>query len=163
MFVVPRLSISLSHFRQDHCMHTQALTHLFGLLHTMTGDTSFFYLLSHLVCPLVYMSPNPLSSPVMQAPPMAQESASFNLHFISYNISKCADCGNKYVKPPVPPYDLCIQHKEWRSFSSGEVQQSKFAPAYYHMNKACVRRNWPTFSPEKLYISPDMLSRLNSH
>ena len=49
-----------------------------------------------------YSSPNPLSSPAMQAPPMAQENAPFNLHFISGNISKCAGCGNKYIKPPVP-------------------------------------------------------------
>ncbi len=100
--------------------------------------------------------------PAMQTPPMAHENESFNLHFISGNISKCAGCGNKYVKPPVPPYDVCIQHKEWRSFSSGGVQQSKFAPTYYHVNEACVKRNWPTLSPEQLFITPDVFSRLTS-
>ena len=109
-----------------------------------------------------YPSPSPLSSPAMHTPPMAQENAPFNLHFISGNISKCAGCGNKYVKPPMPPYDICIQHKEWRSFSSGGVQQSKFAPAYYHVNEACVRRNWPTFSPSQLSVPPDVFSKLTS-
>ena len=59
-------------------------------------------------------SPQPQQAPV---PPMAEEFSPFNLCFIVGNISKCAGCGNKYAKPPLPPYDLCIQHREWRSFT----------------------------------------------
>ena len=29
-----------------------------------------------------------------------------------------AGCGNKYMKPPTVPYDLCVQHREWRSFTN---------------------------------------------
>ena len=54
----------------------------------------------------------PQSAPPM-GPPMADDTSPFNLHFISGNISKYAGCVNKYVKPAVPPYDLCIQHREW--------------------------------------------------
>ncbi len=94
-------------------------------------------------------------------PPMAQEAAPFNLCMISGNISKCAGCGNKYGKPPVPPYDLCVQHREWRLFTSPSGgPQSKFSPAYYHVNVLCITRNWPLFSPMNLTISPEMLSKL---
>ena len=67
----------------------------------------------------------------------------------------------QYCKPPVPPYDLCIQHREWRSFTSpGGGPQSKFSPSYYHVNLQCIRRNWPLFSPRHLIISPEMSSKL---
>ena len=105
------------------------------------------------------------SQPPGQAstPAMAEESTPFNLCFIAGNISKCAGCGNKYVKPVVPPHDLCIQHREWRSFtpSGGCAQQSKFAPAYYHANLLCVRRNWVDFQPWQLIISPEIAAKLN--
>ena len=103
----------------------------------------------------------PEAAPAMGQPPMAEDNSPFNLHFISGNISKCAGCGNKYVKPALPPYDLCVQHREWRSFSVSGTQQSKFSPAYYHLNILCIRRNWPSFSPAQLSITSDVLSRLN--
>lgn len=69
-------------------------------------------------------SPQPQPAPV---PPMAEEFSPFNLCFIIGNISKCAGCGNKYTKCPMPPYDLCIQHCEWRSFTlSGGTPQICF-------------------------------------
>ena len=95
-------------------------------------------------------------------PPMANDASPFALYFISGNISKCAGCGNKYVKPAVPPYDLCIQHREWRSFSVGGVQQSKFAPAYYHVNTLCIQRKWPSFCPDQVSISVEVSSRLTA-
>lgn len=95
-------------------------------------------------------------------PPMANDASPFNLHFISGNISKCVGCGNKYVKPAVPPYDLCIQHREWRSFSVGGVQQSKFAPAYYHVNTLCIQRKWPSFSPDQVSITLEVSPRLTT-
>ena len=57
--------------------------------------------------PSTSQSPLQCSNPVM-----AEESTQFNLCFISGNISKCAGCGNKYVKPLVPPYNLCVQYRE---------------------------------------------------
>ena len=56
-------------------------------------------------------SANPEAAPATGLPPMAEDNSPFNLHFISGNISKCAGCGNKYVKPALPPYDLCVQHR----------------------------------------------------
>ena len=79
------------------------------------------------------------------------------------NISKCAGCGYKHTKPVVSLHDLCIQHPEWQSFtaSGGGAQQSKFAPAYYHVNLPCVRRNWINFQPWELVISPKVSSKLS--
>ena len=94
-------------------------------------------------------------------PPMAQDESPFKLSVISRNISKCSGCGNKYSKPPLPPYDLCVQHSQWRSYTlpNGDPQ-SKFSNAYYHVNLPCIRRNWPHFSPADLIISPEMTLKL---
>jgi len=80
---------------------------------------------------------------------------------ISGNISKCSGCGNKYSKTPLPPYDLCVQHSQWRSYTlpNGDPQ-SKFSNAYYHVNLPCIRRNWPHFSQADLIISPEMSLKL---
>lgn len=94
------------------------------------------------------------------SPPMAEEDSPFKLHFICGNISKCAGCGNQYVKPAMPPYDLCIQHREWRSYTVGGNQQTKFAPAYYHVNTLCVTRKWPAFLPSQVSITPEVFSKL---
>ncbi len=127
-----------------------------------------------------YMTPGPLYMPSSTSwmpsyhdwyadfpppppPPMAEEAALFTLSTIAGNISKCAGCGNKYSKPPVPPYDLCVQHREWRSYTSpGGGPQSKFSPAYYHVNVLCIRKNWPLFSPRDLIVSPEMSFKLLS-
>lgn len=93
-------------------------------------------------------------------PPMAEEESPFKLCFITGNISKCAGCGNKYAKPPVPPYDLCVQHREWRSFVSGSGPQSKFSPAYYHVNILCIQKNWPHFDPSHLEIPREVPAKL---
>ena len=117
--------------------------------------------------PYSCMSPSTPSTsqppPQPSTPVMAEESTPVNLCFIAGNISKCAGCGNKYAKPVVPPHDVCIQHREWRSFtpSGGGAQQSKFAPAYYHVNLPCVRRNWINFQPWELVISPEVSAKLS--
>ena len=60
----------------------------------------------------------------------------------------------------VVPYDMCIQHREWRSFTpSGGLPQSKFSPAYYHVNVLCVQRNWPHFIPA---IEPEIRQKLGA-
>ena len=73
----------------------------------------------------------PMAPPV---PPMAEEYVPFVLCFIA---AKCAGCGNKYTKPVVPPYDVCVQHREWRTFTpSGGTPQSVFQcvlPCQYFM------------------------------
>ena len=76
------------------------------------------------------------------------------LYFIFGNIAKCAGCGDKYMKPALPPYDLCVQHMEWRLFTVNGAQQSKFSLAYYHDNALCIQKNWPIFRPQH---TPDTL------
>ena len=85
----------------------------------------------------------------------------FYLYFICGNISVCQGCGNKFWKPPTPPYDLCLQHKEWRSFSVDNCPQTKFSPAYYHVSLFCVQRNWPMFHPANVVVTPEISIKLN--
>ena len=92
----------------------------------------------------------PYNASLSVAPSMATEDSPFYLHFITGNISKCAGCGNKYMKPPTVPYDLYVQHREWQSFTSSGQSQSKFAPAYYHVNLPCIQKNWPHFCIDNL-------------
>jgi len=94
---------------------------------------------------------------------MAEEQSPFRLWFISGNISKCAGCNNKYSKPAIPPFDLCIQHKEWRTFipTPGGESQSKFAPAYYHLNLLYINRNWPMFIPSWLSVGDEVRSKMS--
>lgn len=93
-------------------------------------------------------------------PQMAQDTSEFVLVKIA-NVCKCAGCSNKYAKPTVPPFDLCVQHREWRYFTSPTgSQQSKFSPAYYHVNLPCIHHKWPQFSPSDLVISQEMSLKL---
>ena len=63
--------------------------------------------------PISFVPPPIASSPHPPSPPpMANDNSPFKLHFVSGNISKCVGCGNMYAKPPIPPYDLCVQHRE---------------------------------------------------
>ena len=102
----------------------------------------------------------PYDASLSDVPPMAAEDSPFYLYFITGNISKCAGCGNKYMKPPIPPYDLCVQHREWRSFTTAGQSQSKFAPAYYHVNLPCIQKNWPQFCINDLKINEDIAAKL---
>ena len=106
------------------------------------------------------MTPS-VSPSSMTPPPMADDNSPFKLHFISGNIAKCAGCGNKYTKPAVPPYDLCVQHREWRTFTVSGAQQSKFSPAYYHVNALCIKKNWPLFFPQHILITSDVFAKLS--
>ena len=58
---------------------------------------------------------------------------------------------------------ICVQHREWRSYTlPGGEKQSKFAPAYYHVNVLCIRRNWPAFNQSELTISTEVAQRLTN-
>ena len=111
--------------------------------------------------PMPHQPVPPMATPPQPVPPMAEECSLFKLCFIFGNISKCAGCGNNYSKPLVSPYNLCIQHREWRSFTpSGGTQQSRFSPSYYHVNLLCVKRNWPLFKPQDFVITPQIFQKL---
>ena len=71
-------------------------------------------------------------------------------------------CKGKYVKPALPPFNLCIQHEEWRqiSFGSSPAPSSVFSNAYYHPSLHCLSVNWPGFRGEHLVIPERIKSAL---
>ena len=103
---------------------------------------------------------NVLASQV--SPPGSNSSRSFNLHFICGNISRCAGCKGNYVKPASPPFDLCIQHEEWRqvTYANSTTPSSIFSNTYYHPSLHCLRVNWPLFEPTQLVIPPTVAANL---
>lgn len=67
--------------------------------------------------PLAGMSPGTYSSPGMTsvgmtAGPPACPSSPFYITLISGNISVCAGCHGRYVKPALLPHNLCLKHQE---------------------------------------------------
>ena len=54
-------------------------------------------------------------SPVSRQLPI-RTAAPFVLCFIQGNITTCFGCKQKYIKPCLPPEDLCVRHEEWRTF-----------------------------------------------
>lgn len=101
---------------------------------------------------------------VSQVPAAHSETRPFNLHFIKGNISRCAGCKGQYVKPAVPPWNLCIQHEEWRqvTFPNSPMPSSVFSNVYYHASLPCVRVNWPSFLPVHLMYVP-LFSQLTGY
>ena len=79
----------------------------------------------------------------------------FILTVVTGNISVCRGCRQRYMKPAVPPLDLCIRHKEWQEFidPTGHSQQ-RFGNVYYHCNAPCILAHCPTFSDKDLQIDP---------
>ena len=87
----------------------------------------------------------------------------FRLCFRTGNISVCSGCRNKFDKQAKPPNDLCVQHEEWRSYTSpvSKLPKSWFGNAYYHANPHCILARWPRFSPGDLLVPEDIQSRLS--
>ena len=104
-------------------------------------------------------TPNVSPYPSIFSPMIPQP---FKLCFITGNISICTGCLRKYPKPSYPPYDIVIQHEEWRSFLAAGVPQSRFGNAYYHLSISCVQAKWPMFSPHNLEIPDYIISQLNN-
>ena len=94
-------------------------------------------------------------------PPAAAPESPFTLVFITGNISVCASYSNHYPKPAMAPYNVCIRHTEWQTFTPGGTHKSKFAPAYYHVNFPCLQKNWPSFHPVNLVIQPEVFQKLS--
>ena len=67
----------------------------------------------------------------------------FKVHFISGNISVCHGGKRRYQKL-APPYDVCLQHEEWRTFVSpgSSTPQSRFGkcvlPLQHSLHPSCV-------------------------
>ena len=88
----------------------------------------------------------------------------FRLCFRTGNISVCNGCRNKFDKKANPPYDICVQHEEWRSYTSPttNLPDSRFGNAYYHANPACSMSKWPSFHPQSLLISDEVKNQLQA-
>lgn len=92
-----------------------------------------------------------------------QQMNPFMITFIQGNISVCFGCKQYYRKPVNPPDDLCIVHREWRTFTlaGSPVPQSRFGNAYYHLHSMCVRSVWPQFDPKRdLLVPNDVIAAL---
>ena len=92
-----------------------------------------------------------VTSPVNSSP--------FVLTFISGNIRVCRGCRQKYIKPAVPPNDLCVRHQEWQEFTPSCTQR-RFGNVYYHCNVACILSRCPWFLPSSLVIPTTVLVQL---
>ena len=108
--------------------------------------------------PSLPLHPSPHPSPGIRHQSYPQgTTAPFVLCFIQRNISTCYSCKQKYLKPLVPPYDLCVRHEEWRTFTVASFSpQSCYGNAYYHVNVACIQCHWPMFQPTALVITPEV-------
>ena len=86
----------------------------------------------------------------------------FTLAFIGGNIRVCRGCRQKFVKPPLPPNNLCVRHQEWQEFTpaGSSCCQRRFGNVYYHCNLACVVSRCPGFTPTMLVIPPTILVQL---
>ena len=110
-------------------------------------------------------SPTQWNAPCYMYPAFPSQQTSpeiFRLCFRSGNISVCNGCRNKFDKKAKPPDDLCVQHEEWRSYTSpvSRLPESRFGNAYYHAKPCCIIARWPTFTPSDIIISDEIRSRL---
>ena len=108
-------------------------------------------------------SPNQSNSPYSYmnvATPQSYEV--FCLCFRTGNISIYNGCRNKFDKSAKPPNDLCVQHEEWRWYTSpvSHLPESRFGNAYYHASPHCIQARWPMFYPGSLHIPYDVVSNL---
>ena len=78
----------------------------------------------------------------------------FYLTHIRGNISKYYGCGPSYNKPAIEPYNLCIQHKEMRTFyvAGSPLSWQWMDNSYYHLSRRCINFNWPRFKAEEILI-----------
>ena len=74
----------------------------------------------------------------------------------------CRGCRQRFVKPPLPPDDLCVRHQEWQEFTpvGGSCLQHRYGNVYYHCNLPCILARCANFSPSDLEIPISVLVRL---
>lgn len=107
----------------------------------------------------------PMSVPVYPRTCMSDPTSGgaypFRVHFISGNISVCNGCKGRYEKLG-PPHDICLQHKEWRTFTpqGSSIPQTRFSNVYYHCNVSCVMAVWPSFIPSSIIVPSEVQSCL---
>ena len=107
--------------------------------------------LQSLHCHLQHHSPQAYSTP-----------AHLFFYFLNGNIRVCRGCRQKYVRPLLPPHDICIKHQEWQEFTPVRCSQpiTRYGNVYYHCNVSCVQARCPYFEPHMLHITPNILMQL---
>ena len=87
----------------------------------------------------------------------------FIIKFLNGRIKICTGCKGTYMKGSngkvlKPPKDICISHKEQIVFTNPHsgLQSSKEGNCYYHVNKSCILKKHPNFSPSQLVCSEDV-------
>jgi hypothetical protein len=109
-----------------------------------------------------YLYSLPSQQPHSPSPYLSYQGSNFRLWFRKGNISTCNGCRNKFDKNSVAPYDLCVQHAEWRCFTSPSTSlpDSRFGNAYYHLSVQCIQVRWPSFRPTDLLIDDSVRVKL---
>ena len=91
-------------------------------------------------------------SPLHTTPPTQALDFAFRLCFRTGNISVCNGCRGRFDKHAESPHNLCVQHEEWRSYTSPVtcLPESRFGNAYYHVHPHCILVRWSNFHPTDL-------------
>ena len=120
--------------------------------------------------PMVY-------APVMMglSPHQQVESSCTNafwLRFVKGNISRCTGCGQRTLRaedgrPRLPPYNLCLQHKEYVFFENPRTGlhqlSSEHRNVYYHASQRCVTLKYKDFNPRTdVKVASDIRSQLTA-
>ena len=132
--------------------HSQGNVYHFGNTGVVTGGV-------HTNQETIFLpqEPPPLACVSAESLSATSDTNPFILTVVTGSISVCRGCRQRYMKPAVPPLDLCIRHKEWQEFidPTGHSQQ-RFGNVYYHCNAPCILAHCPTFSDKDLQIDPKM-------
>ena len=69
-------------------------------------------------------------------------------------------CKQRYPHPIHHPGELCIIHREWRTFMlpGSPALQSQFGNAYYHLHLPCIWSVWPQFDPQRHLVIPNVIA-----
>ena len=106
---------------------------------------------SPLGCPQLQM-PNPFPSPLHTAP--------FTLVFVSGQITTCFGCRSSFLKPAVAPFNVVVQHKDYRSYTAPDgTSRQRYGNVYYHPNISCITVKQPQFHPANLVVSQQVIEK----
>ena len=92
-----------------------------------------------------------------------QLSNPFYIRLLNSRIKVCAGCKGPHLKGangrPLPsPHNLCLSRRENMSYMNPKtgLQSTKEGNCYYHLNRACVLKKMPTFSPSQVVCPEDI-------
>ena len=111
----------------------------------------------------------PLLTTTLSSTPI--EENIFWLQFVKGNISRCSGCDQRNLrgvdgKPKQPPYDLCLQHKEYVIFENPHTGMHQLSSdlrnVYYHASVRCVTQKYSTFNPSTdVKVSREVRAKLS--